>query len=183
MDQRVQRVFIVSIVLFSIAFGILSIYFRSSSILGFSGDYWAGIFCVGIALLITGFVVLLNFPDTMNRRWVKRLRFRMKQGERVPYLAYVSITISSIGIIFCVILFLVMGEFEVLPLYICIPPSLSLIAIILSKLSLDDSIAIKSERGKYWSKIGLILAFICFFSPWILLFIVSFALLFIISSA
>lgn len=166
MDLTVQRVFVFLIVIFSFVFGILSVFFRSTIILGFPGDYWAGILFVGIAFLIMGWAIVSSTSKTMH------LPKKIKEG-RVPYLAYVSITISSLGIILCGILFLGEGEFEVLPLYCVIPPGLSLMAIILSKLSLDTSMAIKSERGKYWSNIGLLLALICFFSPWIFLFIVS----------
>lgn len=64
MDLRVQRVFIILIVIFSIAFGILSVFFRSTNILGFSGDYFAGIFCVGIMLLILGLGAILSIRGT-----------------------------------------------------------------------------------------------------------------------
>ena len=64
MDHRVQRVFIVLIVIFSIAFGILSVFFRSTNILGFSGDYWAGNLCLSVVFLILGLGWLLNFRGT-----------------------------------------------------------------------------------------------------------------------
>jgi len=163
MDLTVQRVFIILIIFFSIIFGILSVFFRATNILGFPGEYWAGILFVGIILLIMGWVIVSSTRKTMH----------LPKRERIPNLAYVSITISSLGIVSCGILFLGERQLDLLPLYCVIPPGLSLIAIVLSKLSLDDSIAIKSERGRYWSNFGFILALICFFSPWIFLFIVG----------
>ena len=64
MDHRVERVFIFLIVIFSITFGILSIFFRSANILGFSGDYWAGIFCLGVVFLILGLGYILSLRGT-----------------------------------------------------------------------------------------------------------------------
>ena len=65
MERRVDRVFIVLLVIFSVAFVILSAFLRSNKILGFSGDYWAGILCVGITLIIMGWGLIM---------WLRRTR-------------------------------------------------------------------------------------------------------------
>ena len=64
MENRVDRVFLYLLVTGSIAFGILSVFFRSDEILGFSGDYWAGISCLSIILVIIGWAVVVWIRGT-----------------------------------------------------------------------------------------------------------------------
>lgn len=59
MDHRVDLVFIVLLVIMFIALIILGAFLPSQPILGFAGDYWAGILCVGGALLITGWGLIM----------------------------------------------------------------------------------------------------------------------------
>jgi hypothetical protein len=66
MEHRVDRVFTVLLVMFSVVFGIFSVFYRSDEILGFSGDYWAGISCISIILLILGWAVVIGLRGTRN---------------------------------------------------------------------------------------------------------------------
>ena len=58
MENRVDRVFLYLLVIGSIAFGILSVVFKSDEIFGIPSDYWAGISCLSIILVIMGWVVV-----------------------------------------------------------------------------------------------------------------------------
>ena len=64
MDHRVDRVFIVLLVITFAALIILGAFLPSHQILGFTGDYWAGILCVGGVLLVTGWGLIMWLRGT-----------------------------------------------------------------------------------------------------------------------
>lgn len=64
MDHRVDRVIIVLLVMMFAALIILGAFLPAQHILGFTGDYWAGILCVGGALLVTGWGLIMWLRST-----------------------------------------------------------------------------------------------------------------------